>query len=874
MPGIKHLLVNQPCPEPPVANARLTVRATGLTNFLVRFAVRLLGRLFGLVLVLLLMSMAYLHVRGFPPFLQRRVIQEFARAGIVAQFRSIHLDLFRGVVATDARLADVKDPQQPLAQIDQVQLQWNWRRMIRRQNFVGALRIANATVTIPTPIDEAGAAEFTAAGAYATVWFEDAGSIRIEQLSGVYCGIRLFVAGRLRHEAPAPRKKPAETTGRPRFVTAIVRELNRISSTATPQMDLDFDVDPNDPLAGWARLRLYGMDLHYRDVVIDSAHVEVEMSQEVIQIGKFLIRVGGGEITMDGRYDFAHGLFDVRLQSTADPRAFAAWLPPAFLPSLQEADLYVNPRLTLRYLLSPATGGEPQWQGTVQAGPLLFRNVNFSRIEFAFDSQWPDIRICNAYVATPEGALTGSGEYNAESSDFQYVLDSTLNPVPLLPLMMPGLRRIVEPASFVTSPHVVASVQGDFVDPDNFAYDAEVTAAHCSYRGVPMTGASGTLRLRQNRLTSPNLVLAREDGSLRGFVFADFNENLVRFDLESTTSPAAMAGLLGPVAARFMEPYRFGPNLKGHAAGTFDFDRPDQTEWTAGVVDDDFHYRTLSATHAEADLSFSRDQLRMNFTGDGVKYGMLGAARVAGTIETIDGQLRSTLATEQFSFWKLTAERARGTLVASNDLLQVDDFNADWCGGSLLGQGRFSFAAPEVEYQVTLDADRGDLQKLVRSFRRDGHPVSGLMKSHLQFQGRGTDLAALRGTGTVEIADAVLWEVPLFGVFSKILDDIAPGLGVSKATNAKATFQIRDTALHTDDLQISAGAFTLEAHGKVGLEGQLDFRAQARILKAIPGINIATALISKFFEYKVGGSLADPNYRPLYLPKEIMPHED
>ena len=93
------------------------------------------------------------------------------------------------------------------------------------------------------------------------------------------------------------------------------------------------------------------------------------------------------------------------------------------------------------------------------------------------------------------------------------------------------------------------------------------------------------------------------------------------------------------------------------------------------------------------------------------------------------------------------------------------------------------------------------------------------MKSHLQFQGRGTDLAALRGTGTVEIADAVLWEVPLFGVFSKILDDIAPGLGVSKATNAKATFQIRDTALHTDDLQISAGAFTLEAHGKVGLEG-------------------------------------------------------
>ena len=71
---------------------------------------KVIGKLLGLLLVLVLMSLAYLHALGFPAFLQRRIVREFARAGVAARFGSLRLDLFRGVVATEAVLADVKAP--------------------------------------------------------------------------------------------------------------------------------------------------------------------------------------------------------------------------------------------------------------------------------------------------------------------------------------------------------------------------------------------------------------------------------------------------------------------------------------------------------------------------------------------------------------------------------------------------------------------------------------------------------------------------------------------------------------------------------------------------------------------------------------------
>ena len=144
--------------------------------------------------------------------------------------------------------------------------------------------------------------------------------------------------------------------------------------------------------------------------------------------------------------------------------------------------------------------------------------------------------------------------------------------------------------------------------------------------------------------------------------------------------------------------------------------------------------------------------------------------------------------------------------------------------------------------------------------------VTGTLSGHMNLSGQGSDLATLRGNGNLEITDGVLWEAPLFGIFSQIL-------GNTKATNAKATFTIADQAVVTDDLEIQADPFTATSHGKVGFNGSLDFRVKAQFLRAWPGINILSAILGQILEYKVGGTIDKPNYRAIRLPKELLPHD-
>ncbi len=766
---------------------------------------RWLGKLVGLLVAVLLLAAAYLDVRGLPPSATEFLVAQLARAGVAARFDGLRFDLSRGIVATNAVLADARSPDRPLVQIDEVQLELSARRWLRKENPITALKIANATISVPTPPDDLGPESFTAQSAYATVRLDDDGAIRVDRLTGIYCGIRLHVRGRV---VPARLAQPTPSKPTFTFITKVVRELNKIHTDSLPQLDVQFDLDLAQPLAGQATVRLHGERLTYRQLLVDSARVELRMVDGAIEFREFVVALYRGEVKLGGRYDIARGRFDLQLDSTTDPLAFAVFAPPEAAVVLREVQVQENPMLAMRYTLSPDTGSLPQLQGAVETGGLTFRGAEFRRIRFKFENQGPEVRLADVLVVTPEGQLTGAGQYQLESSDFAYRLDSTLDPTRLLPLMTAGMRRIVEPAEFPgPPPHVVADVQGDFVDPDNFAYEATVTTQHCRYRGVAVQAASGRLKLRRQQLDAQDLRVEREEGVLTGAVLADFPAHRVSFDLATTANPTAMAPWLGEKAAKTMQPYRFGPRTQATAKGLIDFDRPGETAWSAQV------------------------------------------------------------ANEGFSYWKLTAQRAGADLIFTNRTLRIENFDADFYDGKLKGRAEFLFQEPPGEYRVAFDVERCDINQLLAA-TKDGQPnkVTGNLSGRAELQGRGADPATLTGRGEIKIADGVLWEAPLFGIFSQIL-------GTTKATSAEATFTIVERAVKTDDLRVAAGAFTGRSSGTLGFDGKMDFRVEAQFLSGVPGINIATWLLGKALEYKVGGTISKPGYRAVYLPKELLPHD-
>jgi hypothetical protein len=774
----------------------------------VKFLYRLFVRLLVLVVLLILLSLGYLHFYGFPDFLKQYLLSELQRVGYAAQFTSIRLDLFRGVVATDATFADAKTPDQPLAQIDELEMQFNVKRLIFKQPFIRAIHIANAVIAIPMPSDENGPAKFTASDAYATFKFEDDGSIRVDRLTGVYCGIRLNVSGRIKPRSASPTTPVTATTpvggGRFLFLTKAVRELNQIQVTLPPQLDLDFDIDLAQPLAGHVLAKLRGNQLQYRSLQLVSAAVDIEMSGGAIEVRRCEASLYGGEIDIHGRYDLAMGQFDMALSSTTDPAAIV----PLFLkdagPILRDLHVEENPKILVRYRLSPETGSLPELTGTMQTGGLTFRGVDFRSIKFAFEDRGPQVKFNGVEIVTPEGRLDGHGEYHIESSDFAYEFDSTLDPTKLLPLMINNVRQIVEPAWFETPPHIVAKVSGDFVDPDAFAYDAQIDAHRCSYRGVGLEDASARLRLRESRLDVQDLRLERREGDVRGTLFADFNRHRVTFDLAAHANPSEVAGLLGEKAARTMAPYRFGPRTAANARGVIDFDRPEGTLWAAHVVN------------------------------------------------------------EGFSYWKFIADRAQATLVFTNNTMQINDFDADFYSGKLRGHAVFVFSDTDPSYNFEFSVERADVHTLLGATEDRESAVTGLLTGQATISGHGIDMVALGGKGQLSVTDGVLWQAPIFGIFSEVL-------GKTKATRAQASFTIANQAVSTEDMQIAAGAFTAQSRGQLGFDGKLDFRVEAQFLRAWPGIGWISPLIGKLLEYKVGGTIGDPKYRPVNLPKELLP---
>jgi hypothetical protein len=766
-------------------------------------------RLVVLLLLALAGALVYLHLAGFPPVLQEYIRTQLARAGVACQYQSIHLRIMRGVVIGNAVLADAREPDKPLARVDQLALSWSWRRLWNRQQPITGLRIANATISLPLPADEVGQESFTASEAFAELAFNDDDTIDLNYLTGLYCGIRLQMSGRIQTKGARAMEEQPRTGGQFTVITKVLRQLHSINASSPPQLELKFDLDLAQPLDSDVTVRLRGNDVEYRQLTAKSVAVDVSLRKGAIQIEEARVQSYGGEMTLRGSYDLADGGFDLSLFSSINPMALLSLAPPAVATNVaREVHLRNNPRIELRYTLSPETGSLPRLKGSLSVEEIALRDVPFKSISCDFSNQGPQIWFTNAVIVMAEGRATGSGKFHIESSDFEYEFDSTLDPKKLEPLLFPVAKRIIEPSWFQRPPHLVARVRGDFVDPNNFAYDAELTTEQCSYRGVPLQSASAKLRLREGRLAVNDLWLARAEGELRGTLVADFDNQLVSFDLETTANPWEMAGLLGPKAAQVMRPYRFGPRTQARMKGLIDFLDPYGTAWTARAANDGF------------------------------------------------------------SYWKFTAEHAEASLTFTNQTLTISDFDADFYSGKLRGNAGFVFEDGSANYRFEYTATNCDVQKMFLAMRgpSKGKPVTGLLSAHGKLEGSGTDLSMLTGSGNFSIGDGILWQAPIFGIFSQILGD-------TKATDAKATFTIENEAFKTSDLEIAAGVFTAEARGQLNFNGDVNFRVKAKFLRNWLGIGWLGQILGEILEYKVGGTISNPKYQPVNLPKELLPHD-
>ena len=231
-----------------------------------------------------------------------------------------------------------------------------------------------------------------------------------------------------------------------------------------------------------------------------------------------------------------------------------------------------------------------------------------------------------------------------------------------------------------------------------------------------------------------------------------------------------------------------------------------------------------------------------------------------------------------FQWWKFNLPRVAGHVHWQGKHVQLSNVSADLYGGDANGFAAFDFrpeAGPDLQFSVSIT--NVNLQELIVAVSAQTNQLEGQLSGMLAItRGNGSDTGSLFGYGNLEVRDGLIWNIPLFGVFSPVLDSIVPGLGSSRAGAAAASFIITNGIVRSDDLEIDAVTVRLLYRGTVTLGGELNARVEAELLRDlwVVGSFFATALspATKMFEYKVTGTLALPKAEPLYfIPKIFHP---
>ncbi|MBU6411008.1 MAG: hypothetical protein KGR98_11540, partial [Verrucomicrobia bacterium] len=306
-------------------------------------------------------------------------------------------------------------------------------------------------------------------------------------------------------------------------------------------------------------------------------------------------------------------------------------------------------------------------------------------------------------------------------------------------------------------------------------------------------------------------------------IIVDLNRRVIRFiNGCSTADPESVARAIGPETGKLMEPYHFlqPPEVRVNGQAPFrDINGP-------ADVDD-------------ANLKF--DIVR-------------GAP---------------------FQCLKFQAQSVMGVVWWRAQQVLLTNVQARAYGGNLAGWAAFDFGVPHdgADYRFNATAQNLDLAALARGLTGRSTRLKGEVRGSVAVtRGDTRNWRGMIGSGNVHVQNGFLWDIPLFGVFSPLLDQISPGLGSIEASDAGGNFRVGGGGVSSDSFQFHSTLMRLDYSGGVTFDQTIHATVTAQLLRDMPGLgqffSVVFWPVGKIFEYNVTGTLGHPNMQSVvpFLP--------
>ena len=216
-----------------------------------------------------------------------------------------------------------------------------------------------------------------------------------------------------------------------------------------------------------------------------------------------------------------------------------------------------------------------------------------------------------------------------------------------------------------------------------------------------------------------------------------------------------------------------------------------------------------------------------------------------------------------------------------------------WLGGHLIitnvsgeaytghaqGWGDFDVQTPGdgTDFSFFITGTNVDFNAMGRALWSPTNQLRGNLAGTLMVTSANSDdWRTWNGYGQAELHNGMIWDAPVFGLMSPVLNALVPGLdiGNNRATDGAGWFTMTNGVIFTDSLDIRSLTMRLQYVGTVDLQENISARAKAQILRNTPliGSLFSTMLwpVSKVCECEDSGTLDKPKITPIYIPGILL----
>ena len=842
------------------------------------------------LLVLVLLALAWVNVVGVPQFFQKRLVTALREQGVPLELSRIRWRFIHGIVADNVIIGDREHrDSQPLFTAGQIQLRLDYATLLKNKFRLAGVVVRDGIFTLPVSTTN----RLALLNTQAEIRFLPDETWSLDELRADFSGTKIRLAGQVIH-APDARNwdifSPSKTGShgasvkplqdfadvlakihfaRPPTISAQIfgdardghsftlrlnadvpqiatpwftaRGWQLAANVALPEAMTNF----SDALDFWTNALPFQLSWTTRAAQVDAQNISAFNAEfsgawraPELSVNRLSANVGAGKLDCAAQLDVStrellftnrsgielHDLLPLLPAKAAGQLSEIAWTQP---PLLAVDGALTLPEWTNRAAdWNAALAGTARLHGNFAATNAVVRGRKFelARTEFSYaDRIWsvPQIEILQGRTA-----LAGGGEFSVATENFRGALRGALDLETARIFLPTNIARIVDiyfrPKEAV---HLSADFSGRGLDFGALSAAGTVAVTNFSVREQVHGSAVAEVVLTNRALTVRRLDSWRAGGTQHitaDSVTFDFVGRMMYFTNGfSTAEPMSVVRGIGPHTARIVDPYQFlaPPTVRVHGQLPL------------------------------RDLNRGPDFIGTDMTFDIVK----GAP---------------------FRWTKLSTTNITGTVHWTGQELTLTNVALSFYGGEAAGGAYFNFMPTgyDCDFGFNVAATNVDVQSLGFDLTTNRvNLIAGRLSGFVVITNADSRWwRSWNGYGAAQLHDGVLWNIPIFGFASPVLNTIVPGLGNNRATDASAEFVISNGVARTDNLTIHTLTMKLDYKGTVNLQGDVDARVTAQLLRNMPVIGSVVSMVlspvSKIFECQVDGQVTDPKVTPIFFP--------